>query len=146
MKKVLVVNGPNLNLLGERETGIYGGLSLSEIQADLEKKAEAKGLAIEFFQSNHEGELVDVLQRTDADAVIFNPGGYTHYSIALRDAVAALKIPLVEVHLSNIYGREDFRKVSVIAPVAAGQISGFGAGSYALALDAAAGLIKKNND
>lgn len=146
MKKVLVVNGPNLNLLGERETGIYGSSSLSEIQADLEEEAKTLGLDIAFIQSNHEGELVDVLQQTDADAVIFNPGGYTHYSIALRDAVASLKIPLVEVHMSNIYGREDFRKVSVIAPVAAGQICGFGADSYALALEAAAGLIKKNHD
>ncbi|MFH1737174.1 MAG: type II 3-dehydroquinate dehydratase [Actinomycetota bacterium] len=146
MKKVLVVNGPNLNMLGEREIDIYGDVSLLMIQEEVRKRSDKLGLKIEFFQSNHEGELIDALQQTDADAVILNPGGYTHYSIALRDAVASIKIPVIEIHLSNIYGREDFRKVSVIAPVAAGQISGFGANSYALALEAAAGLIKKNHD
>jgi 3-dehydroquinate dehydratase-2 len=143
MKKILVIHGPNLNLLGEREVNIYGAATLEDINAILKKQADAAGVALEVVQSNHEGEIVDMLQKTDADAVVLNPGGYTHYSIAIRDAVAAIKTPVVETHLSNIYGREDFRRESVIAPVAAGQVSGFGAQSYELSLAAAIRLAGK---
>lgn len=142
MKKILVIHGPNLNLLGRRETDIYGVTSLDEINETMVAKAAMLGVGLEVFQSNHEGEIVDKLQMTDAAAIILNPGGFTHYSVAIRDAVAAIATPVIETHLSNIFGREEFRRVSVIAPVAAGQISGFGPESYYLALEAAANLIK----
>ncbi len=143
MKKILVIHGPNLNLIGQRETDIYGVTSVDEINEAMIAKAAMLGVGLEIFQSNHEGEIVDKLQTTDAAAIILNPGGFTHYSIAIRDAVAAISTPVIETHLSNIYGREEFRRVSVIAPVAAGQISGFGADSYYLALEAAADLLKQ---
>ncbi|MFA5867804.1 MAG: type II 3-dehydroquinate dehydratase [Actinomycetota bacterium] len=136
MKKILVIHGPNLNLIGQRETDVYGVTSVDEINETMIAKAAILGVGLEIFQSNHEGEIVDKLQTTDADAIIINPGAFTHYSIAIRDAVAAIDKPVVEVHLSNIYSREEFRKISVIAPVAVGQISGFGADSYYLALEA----------
>lgn len=136
MKKILVIHGPNLNLVGRRETDVYGVTSVDEINETLIAKAAMAGVGLEIFQSNHEGEIVDMLQSTDAAAVIINPGAFTHYSIAIRDAVAAIDKPVVEVHLSNIYNREEFRHVSVIAPVTVGQISGFGAASYYLALEA----------
>ncbi len=141
MKKVLVIHGPNLNLVGKRETDVYGVTSVDEIDETLVAKAAMLGVGLEIFQSNHEGEIVDKLQTTDASAIIINPGGFTHYSIAIRDAVAAINAPVIEVHLSNIYAREEFRHTSVIAPVAIGQISGFGAESYYLALEAAAGFL-----
>lgn len=143
MPKITVINGPNLNLLGDREVGTYGTLTLEQINGEISAKAAASNTDVEFFQSNHEGEIVDLIQTANADAIIINPGAYTHYSIAIRDAVASISTPVIEVHLSNIYAREEFRATSVIAPVAAGQIAGFGADSYYLALEAALALIER---
>jgi len=145
MKKILIIHGPNLNLLGEREEDIYGKTSLDEINRSLEKKASELNLSIEPFQSNHEGEIVQKLQESKQDgfdAIVINPAAYTHTSVAIRDAVSAIDIPVIEVHLSNIYAREEFRRTSLIAPVAAGQIAGFGPNSYILGLQAAAGIIQ----
>lgn len=145
MSKVLVIHGPNLNLLGERETSIYGKTSLNEINAILETVAQENEIAIEFFQSNHEGEIVDKIgqsKKAKVDAILINPAAYTHTSVAIRDAVAAVDIPTVEVHLSNVYAREEFRHTSLIAPVAHGQITGFGVQSYVLGLQAIVKLIK----
>lgn len=138
MSKVRVLHGPNLNLLGDREPGVYGSVSLEEIDLRIAEYADRKGLQVEISQFNSEGELVEAIQRTKdtADAIVINPGAYTHYSLAIRDAIAAVRIPAVEVHLSNILAREDFRKESVIAPVCVGQISGFGPTSYLLGLQA----------
>ena len=147
--KILVINGPNLNLLGEREPGYYGTDTLASINADLEKKAAELGTEIEFYQSNHEGAIIDRLHAARAnanggiDAIVLNAGAYTHYSYAIRDAIAAIKLPVVEVHLSNIHARDAFRETSVIAPVCAGQISGFGAYSSTLGLYAAVNAVKK---
>jgi 3-dehydroquinate dehydratase-2 len=143
--KILVIHGPNLNLLGEREVGVYGKLSLKEIDKRLKVLAKKEKITVETCQSNVEGEIVNAIQRAKGKfgAIVINPGGYTHYSVAIRDALAAVKIPAIEVHLSNIYAREEFRQKSVIAPVAAGQITGFGLNSYLLGLKAAIDLIKK---
>jgi len=137
-RSVLVLHGPNLNLLGERETNIYGGKSLDDINAALEAEGHKLGYDIAVFQSNHEGVLIDALHqaRLEHHGVVFNPGGYTHTSVALRDAIGAIDIPVVEVHLSNIYAREKFRQNSLIAPVCRGTISGFGWQSYLLGLAA----------
>ncbi len=140
---IFVLNGPNLNLLGTREPEVYGTETLDDIAASLSKRAEELSVKLDIRQSNHEGHLIDWLHEArdaDAKAVLLNPGGYTHTSVALRDAVAAIGVPVIEVHLSNPQARESFRRRSLIAGVARGSISGFGALSYALALDAAARL------
>jgi 3-dehydroquinate dehydratase-2 len=137
--RVLVIHGPNLNLLGERERDVYGSESLPEINEKIRKRAQELGIDIEVFQSNYEGEIIERIHkaRKDVDFLIINPGAFTHYSYALRDAIKASSLPCVEVHLSNIYAREDFRRNSVIAPVVIGQISGFGSLGYLLALEVA---------
>lgn len=133
---ILVINGPNLNLLGEREPQIYGTTTLEDINVYVGKVAANMDMNCEFFQSNHEGEIIDKLHeaRKTKKAVILNAAAYTHYSYAIRDAIAAIQIPVIEVHLSNVNSRDDFRKNSVIAPVCKGTIAGFGADSYILAL------------
>lgn len=142
MKKILILHGPNLNVLGVREKDIYGTVSLDAIDAELRKRAVALQLELEIFQSNHEGELVSAIQNAmgKKDVIIINPAAYTHTSVAIRDAIAACNIPTLEVHLSNIYKREEFRHHSMVAPVAVAQIAGFGPLSYYLALQAAAEL------
>jgi len=146
MKSVLVLHGPNLNLLGTREPQVYGNMTLDKINQSLVHAGHELGLQVRALQSNSEGALIDALHeaRTWASGVVFNPGGYTHTSVALRDAVAAIGLPVVELHLSNIYAREEFRHLSLIAPVCVGQISGFGWRSYLLALHALAGIIEEN--
>lgn len=143
--KILVIHGPNLDKLGQREIDVYGKLTLIEIDAALKKLGKELKVEIDSAQSASEGEIVDKIGAAAKNyaAIVINPAAYTHYSIAIRDAVAACQIPVVEVHLSNIYGREEFRHKSVIAPVAQGQISGFGLNSYLLGLRAAVGLLKK---
>ncbi len=137
MKTIAVIHGPNLNLLGSREPDTYGSQTLAQINAGIEKAAQSRGAACTFFQSNVEGELVNALQgAANTDGIILNAAAYTHTSVALRDAIAAIAAPVVEVHLSNVYAREDFRHTSLIAPVCHGSICGFGAQSYMLALEA----------
>ena len=139
MKKVLVINGPNLNLLGIREKNIYGEETLEDIARKMNAEAEKLNVDLSFVQSNHEGEIIDKIHesRGKIDVIIINPGAYTHDSIAIRDAIKAVEIPTIELHLSNIHAREEFRSKSVIAPVCVGQISGFGSAGYILALHAA---------
>jgi 3-dehydroquinate dehydratase-2 len=136
MSNVLVLHGPNLNLLGDREPATYGRLTLAEIEAELSRLASTRKVELRFKQSNHEGVLIDTIHEALgwADGMLINPGAYTHTSYALRDAIAAVDVPCVEVHLSNIYARETFRHHSVLAPVCLGQISGFGWRSYLLGL------------
>ncbi|RLA94496.1 MAG: type II 3-dehydroquinate dehydratase [Deltaproteobacteria bacterium] len=145
MKKILVLHGPNLNLLGQREVDIYGNLTLDEINQQLVKFAKEHNFIVEAYQSNSEGELVTKIQEAKGnfDALVINPAAYTHTSIAIRDAISAVEIPTVEVHLSNIYKREEFRQKSLTAPVAIGVISGFGVNSYLLGLRAAFEYISK---
>lgn len=140
--KILVIHGPNLNLLGKREPNVYGKLSIRSVDENLQKLAKTEKATLEIFQSNHEGEIVTKIQEADGvfDAIVMNPAAYTHTSVAIRDAVSAVKVPVVEVHLSNIYSREEFRHHSLIAPAASGQISGFGAKSYELGFLAAVHL------
>ena len=144
MKKILVIHGPNLNLLGKRETDIYGKVTLEEINKKLMELAGELGVLVDVYQSNSEGELVTEIQNSmgNYDTLVINPGAYTHTSIALRDAIAGVGISTVEVHLSNIYQREDFRKKSMLADVVVGQITGFGIDSYMLGLRAAANISK----
>ena len=145
--KILIIHGPNLNLLGSRESDIYGTKSLDEINDSLSQLATELEVEIVIEQSNHEGEIVDLIQKAeDYSALLINPAAYTHTSIAIRDAIAAVKIPAVEVHLSNIHKREEFRQKSLIAPVATGQISGFGPDSYLLGLRAAVFVANAEKD
>jgi 3-dehydroquinate dehydratase-2 len=143
VKSILVIHGPNLNLLGTRETDLYGDLTLEDINGKLSTLGNELGVSLSFYQSNSEGDLVNEIQRAlgNYDAVLINPGAYTHTSIALRDAILGVSIPTVEVHLSNIYQREEFRKKSMLADVAVGQITGFGVDSYLLGLRAAVKVI-----
>ena len=145
--KILFLNGPNLNLLGQREPGVYGRHSLADIEALVRGRAAKLGVEVDFRQSNAEGELVDWVQSAQGrfEVVVLNAAAYTHTSVALRDAVAAVKVPTIEIHLSNVYAREDFRHKSLIAPVCVGQISGFGPTSYLLALEAAVNLNAEPN-
>lgn len=143
---ILVINGPNLNLLGKREPGVYGSDSLQEIQNEIIAETKALNVDVEFYQSNHEGGIIDALHNAmdDADGVVLNAGAYTHYSYAIRDAIKAIKIPVVEIHMSNVDSREEFRHVSVIAPVCRGSIAGFGKFSYILGIRAVVNLLNQD--
>lgn len=145
MSKILIIHGPNLNLLGERQPNIYGKFSLEQINRELKKIAKSEKVDLEVFQSNHEGEIVERIGKAKGkfDCLLINPAAYTHTSVAIRDAIQATGIPTVEVHISNIYAREEFRHTSLIAPVAVGQVCGFGIDSYKLGLKAAIDIAKK---
>jgi len=145
-RRILVLHGPNLNLVGTREPAIYGATTLADIDAQLKALASELGVAVNTFQSNSEGELVDRIQaaRNSATAIVINAGAYTHTSVAIRDALLATELPVVEVHLSNTYKREAFRHRSLIADIAVGQVVGFGADSYLLGLRAAAGVLARH--
>lgn len=147
MIRISLIHGPNLNLLGAREREIYGGESFDQINRRIKQKAQEIGIEVRIMQSNHEGELVDAIQdaREWADAIVINPAAYTHYSIAIRDAIAAVRLPTLEVHLTNVYAREEFRHHSVVAPVAVGQISGLGPYGYLLALEAAKYIVEQSH-
>jgi 3-dehydroquinate dehydratase-2 len=145
--KIFVLNGPNLNMLGRREPDVYGTLSYEELTSFIEKSAASLGLSVEVYQSNSEGALIDAIHGArDFDGIIVNAGGYTHTSIALRDALLAVDIPIVEVHLSNIFAREDFRKHSFISDIARGIVSGFGKEGYRFALEALVEVIQKDRN
>jgi 3-dehydroquinate dehydratase-2 len=147
--RVYVLSGPNLNMLGRREPEIYGATTLSDIEAELRVAGTAFGLTVECRQSNHEGQLIDWVQEAferNADGLLINPGGYTHTSVALRDALAMLPCPKIELHLSNVWAREEFRHHSYISPVMDGVIGGFGADSYPIALSALARLIARRRE
>lgn len=143
-KKILVIHGPNLNLLGKREVSIYGKISLDTINKQLNTLAKELGVTLDIIQSNHEGQIVDLIGAAcgEYSAILINPAAYTHTSVAIRDAIAAVNIPTIEVHLSNIYSREDFRHTSLISASAKGQICGFGVESYLLGLRACVSIIK----
>lgn len=138
MLHIEVLNGPNLNMLGIREPGVYGNLSLAAIEQSIAERAKDLGVEVSFFQTNHEGEMIDRIHAAfgTKQGIIMNPGAWTHYSYAIRDAIGAINVPLIEVHISNIHKREEFRHHSVVAPVALGQIAGLGAHGYILALEA----------
>jgi 3-dehydroquinate dehydratase-2 len=148
MTKVLIIHGPNLGLLGDRQPEIYGNFSLDHINHRLKERASELELQVDFFQSDHEGEIVSKIgsaRKSGYQYLVINPAAYTHTSVAIRDAIEAVKVPTIEVHLSNIYAREEFRQKSFIAPVVVGQVSGFGPESYVLALQAIATLSKKSS-
>jgi 3-dehydroquinate dehydratase II len=148
LSKILVLNGPNLNFLGIREPGIYGTTTLEEIERDIKQRGTELGMEVLCFQSNHEGELIDKIQQAygQVQFILFNPGALTHYSLALRDAVKSVNIPTLEIHLSNIASREEFRRESVIAPVCIGQISGLGPAGYLLGIEAAVKLLENDTN
>jgi 3-dehydroquinate dehydratase-2 len=143
-KKILVIHGPNLNLLGGRERSVYGKATLKDIGKEMLELAAAEKVSLDFFQSNHEGEIVTKIQEAEGryGAIVINPAAFTHTSVAIRDAIAAVSVPVVEVHLSNIHARESFRKESFISPVAAGVVFGFGKDSYLLGLRGAISLVR----
>ncbi|HCL00505.1 MAG TPA: type II 3-dehydroquinate dehydratase [Candidatus Marinimicrobia bacterium] len=142
MGTILIIHGPNLNLLGKRKPGVYGTLTLDEINRKIREYADSKGISVDIRQSNHEGDIIDAIQQSGGmTGIILNPGGFTHTSVAIRDAVEAVAVPVIEVHLSNIYSREPFRQKSLIAPLCRGQISGLGWQGYILALE----YFLKNN-
>ena len=145
MKKIIILNAPNLNLLGEREKSQYGSFSLKDIERDCEEYSNKKGLQLTMFQSNLEGELIEKIQksRIDYDGLIINAGGYTHTSVAIHDALKILKIPIIELHITNIYNREDFRHKSLISKVAKGVICGFGVDGYIMAVKAMEKFLEK---
>ena len=145
--QVSLIHGPNLNLLGVRETEVYGRDSYDEINRKIKQRAASLEMEVRIFQSNHEGEIIDAIHdaRNWADAIVINPAAYSHYSYAIRDALTAARMPVIEVHMSNIHAREEFRHHSVIAPVTAGQIVGLGTLSYLLALDAAKGIVEQSH-
>lgn len=145
MTRILFINGPNLNMLGVREKEFYGSQTLEEINAELSALAAEQGITVEFFQSNHEGELVDRIQQAyqKVECIVINPGAFTHYSLAIYDALKTVQIPVIEVHLSNIYARESFRSHSVFSPLAVGGIFGLGSIGYKLAFTAACQLLAK---
>jgi 3-dehydroquinate dehydratase-2 len=146
MTAILVLHGPNLNLLGQREPGVYGTGTLREVDTAIAGHSAARGIRVECRQSNHEGVLIDAIQGAEAQgfaAIVINPGAFTHYSYAIRDAIAGVTLPVVEVHLSNVHGREPFRQHSVTAGACRGQIAGFGVHSYTLGLDAALACLAR---
>ena len=147
MNKIIILNGPNLNLLGEREKDQYGNVTLEDIENECKVYAEKNKILLSFFQSNIEGELVNQIQgsRKDQDGLIINAGGYTHTSVAIHDALKILKIPIIELHISNVYNREDFRHKSLISKVANGIICGFGANGYLMSLQAIIKILKNEN-
>jgi len=147
MKKIIILNGPNLNLLGEREKNQYGSFSLNDVEKMCIEHAKLNDLKIDFYQSNIEGELVEKIQdsRKNQDGMVINAGGYTHTSVAIHDALKIIKIPIIELHISNIYNREEFRHKSLISKVAKGVICGFGAKGYVMALDAMHNFLKDEN-
>lgn len=144
MSKILVINGPNLNMLGIRNTSVYGSKGLEEINAEIEKAAKQEHLSVDFYQSNVEGEIINCIHKAYGvyQGIIINPGAYSHYSIAIRDAIEAVSLPVIEVHLSNIYKREQFRRHSVVSEVCIGQISGLGWQGYILALQGLNNYLK----
>ncbi len=147
MNKIHVINGPNLNLLGERPEGAYGSLTMKEIEDLIGVKARDLGVEVSFFQDNHEGNIIDEIHRVrkEADGIIINPGAYTHYSYAIRDALEILRIPVIEVHLSDIDSREDFRKISVIKDVCVDQVKGLGVNSYIKAMEILSEIFRNDD-
>jgi len=147
VRTIAVIHGPNLNMLGTREPEVYGSTSLEMVNKSIKKQADKLNINVDIFQSNHEGEIVDLIQKgyNKYDGIVINPGGLTHYSIVLRDALVSVKLPVIEVHISNIHQREEFRHKSVIAPIAVGQISGLGTDGYLYALEAIVNVIKSGS-